>query len=111
MKDTKVDINDRRQMPPYAGMFRNEIQAFLRSPQVGPLFKARLWRVLPLQQRQELFDRSVPYFEKLSASQEPRWDVARAFPMPPGMEAYREREPAGDDRDRRNAEQGERHNR
>jgi len=89
MKDTKIDINDRRKLQPFRILLDDQIESFIRSPRIAPLYKASLWRALPLEQRQEVNDVLRAYFEKLAKSQDPPWSVAKAFPVPPGMEQAR----------------------
>ncbi len=92
MQDTEVDFNERRKMQPFKLMFTDEMESFMNSPGVRPLSKAGLWKELPLEQRQMVFDRLRPYFERLCEVQKPPWDVHLAFGEPPGMEEFRENE-------------------
>jgi len=89
MKDTKVDINDRRKLQPYRILFDDQIESFIRSARIAPLYKASLWRSLPLEQRQEVYDYLRPNFEKLAESQDPPWSLAKAFPVPADMDQAR----------------------
>ncbi len=89
---TKRDLNERRKLQPLVVQIRDEIEIYLTHPRVAPLYKARLWKNLPVLQRQMVWDRSRPYFERLCESQDPAWSFARAFPQPPGMEGFRKTE-------------------
>ncbi|MGB2986219.1 MAG: hypothetical protein WBE26_10080 [Phycisphaerae bacterium] len=89
---TKNDPTERRQFQPPRVILRDEIEAYLKQREVAPLYKARLWKNLPLAQRQMTYDRLALYFKKLCEAQEPPWDVSVAFCEPPGMEAFRETE-------------------
>jgi len=70
-------------------MLRDEIIEFIQDPRYKPLFKARLWKNLPLRQRQMAYDALSAYFKKLCAEQNPPWSITRAFPEPPGMIEFR----------------------
>lgn len=110
MRDSGVDINDRRKLQPIATIVRDQIVDFFKQPEIDPLFKARLWRELPLEQRQHSYDALAPYFAQLAAAQSPPWNVAAAFAEPPGMDQARQRdfESIGAPR-REGIEQGERY--
>jgi hypothetical protein len=112
MADTKIDLNDRRKLQPPRLLLRDQIEAFMQVPDYDPLVKARLWRGLPLEQRQMTFDRLRPLFERLCDARRPPWAVELAFPEPPGMEEFRktEVETRGAPR-KEGVEQGEQHNR
>jgi hypothetical protein len=109
MEDTKVDINERRKLQPIRVVFRDEIISYLQLQEIAPLFKARLWRALPLEQRQLAYDSLQSYFTHLCDSQKPAWDVEKAFAEPPGMEEFRRQEIETRGKPRReDVEQGER---
>jgi hypothetical protein len=109
MADTRNDLNDRRRMQTPRVILRDQIEAYVKSPQIGPLFKATLWAALPLEQRQMVYDRLQPYFGRLCQAQNPPWAVGRAFPEPPGMETFREQEIEHRGERREDVEQGERY--
>ncbi|MBI4718760.1 MAG: hypothetical protein HY763_13215 [Planctomycetes bacterium] len=92
MHDSRVDPNDRRKMQPFVVIVRDEIVEFLRAAYIAPLFKVRLWRELPLEQRQMSYDLLTAYFHELCAAQQPPWSVELAFDEPPGMEEARKRD-------------------
>jgi hypothetical protein len=92
MADTRGDRNERRMLQPYRIIVRDEIEAYLKAQEIDPLFKARLWRRLPLEQRQMVYDRLSGYFERLCSAQEPPWALPRAFPEPVGMQEFRQTE-------------------
>lgn len=110
MTDTKGDINERRMMQPLEIILRDEIEAYVKHPRIASLYKAMLWKHLPLRQRQMTYDRLVPFFERLCAERPSPWSVAKAFPQPPGMEAFRQEEIKTRGAARREGlEQGKRH--
>lgn len=109
MEDTKVDINERRMMQPFRVILRDQIEAYVKSPRTASIFKARLWRELPLEQRQTVYDRLRSYFERLCAAQDPTWSVVRAFPEPPGMKEFRRLEIEYRGLRREDVDQGERY--
>jgi len=92
MEDTRRDPNERRKMQPFVLVLRDEMESFFKEPQIAPLAKARLWKELPVGQRQMVYDRLRSYFQKLAENQNPPWDVDRAFGEPPGMEEFRKTE-------------------
>lgn len=93
MVDTRNDINERRRMQPFPIIVRDQVEGFMRSPAVGPMWKVRLWKSLPEEYRQMVYDRLRPQFVELCAAQSPEWSVERSFPEPPGMEEARKRAP------------------
>jgi hypothetical protein len=98
---TGADRTERRSIATPAEQFRNQIETFIQDPQYEPLAKARLWRNLPLEYRQFVYDRLLPVFEKICAERQPAWSRERTFPEPPGMEEARKRpEIRGADRDK-----------
>ncbi len=89
MIDTKNDINTRRHMETPEIILRDEIYAFMKEPRVMPLFKARLWKHLPIRQQLMTFDDLQPLLQRICETQEPRWSIQAAFSEPPGMEQFR----------------------
>jgi hypothetical protein len=89
MEDAKRDINERRQMQPFGVVVRDEIESYMKHPRIGPLYKAALWKHLPLRQRQMAYDHLRPYFDRLCEFQQPPWNVLLAFTQPPGMGEFR----------------------
>lgn len=89
MSGTEVDFNDRRKLQPPQNILRDELYSFLGNAEIEPLFKARLWRYLPLEFRQRTYDKLLPYFDKLCSAQKPPWNRHQAFAEPADMEAYR----------------------
>jgi len=89
MKDTRVDFNDRRKMQPIRIVLRDQIESFMQSLEIDPLAKARLWTVLPLEQRQLSYDMIRPFLERMCEALNPPWDLTKAFAEPPGMEEFR----------------------
>jgi hypothetical protein len=90
--DTTVDINERRMMQEFPIMVRDEIEAYMKRPEVAPLYKARLWKNLPRNERQLTYDHLRAYFERLCEAQAPPWDVELAFHEPPDMDVFRQTE-------------------
>ncbi len=111
MKDTRVDPNERRWLQPPEVILRDQIEAYLKRQDIATLFKAKLWRALPLKQRQQTYDRLRSYFERLCESREPPWSTTRAFPEPPGMEEFRTQDTKHRGERREDIEQGERYKR
>lgn len=110
MKDTTRDINDRKLMQPIHVQRNDEVENFLTTAEYEPYFKARLWRELDKETRQAVYDRVIAYLTQMCAAMNPPWDVALAFPEPPGMEQYRQSRPDLELRDpQEGAERGERH--
>ncbi len=110
MVDTTKDINERRRLQPPKIMLRDHVEAFMKEGRIDPLAKARLWNSLPAEQRQMVYDRLLPFFERICEAQKPPWAVERAFPEPPGMEAFRQTEIETTGKARReDVEQGERY--
>lgn len=89
LKDADVDRNERMLMPAMDFILRDNIEQFMTAQEISPLFKARLWKNLGVEQRQLTYDRLLPYFEKLCERQNPPWSVAAAFAEPPGLEEFR----------------------
>ena len=87
--DTEGEINERRKLQYFQLILRDEIEAYMKHPRVAALFKARLWRHLPLDQRQMTYDHLNPYFVHLCEMQDPAWDLKASFGQPPGMEEFR----------------------
>lgn len=93
MQDTRNDINERRMMQPFPIIVRDQVEGFMKSPTIGPMWKVRLWKSLPEEHRQMVYDRLLPQFVELCAAQSPQWSVEKSFPEPPDMEAARQRTP------------------
>ena len=91
MIDTKIDLNDRRKLQEPPILLRDQVEAFMKEQRVNSLAKARLWKALPVEQRQMVYDGLQPFFERLCDAQKPVWAVERAFPEPPGMDEFRRR--------------------
>jgi len=89
MIDTKIDLNDRRKLQEPAILLRDQAEAFMKEQRVNALAKARLWRALPVEQRQMVYDGLRPYLVRLCDAQLPAWSLERAFPQPPGMDQFR----------------------
>lgn len=89
---TKIDTNERRKMQRLIFMVRDDVEAFLSDPRVLPIYKARLWKNLPLIQRQMSYDHLRDYFVRLCAEQALPWDLNRAFPVPAGLSEFRKKE-------------------
>ncbi|MFQ5590831.1 MAG: hypothetical protein ACE5HE_06700 [Phycisphaerae bacterium] len=111
MQDVDKDPSDRRRLPDFPVMVRDETERFIQQPQILPLFKARLWKRLPLLQRQMSYDRLKPYFEELCARQDPPWNVELAFRLPPGMDEFRRQKLKLRGQPKEGVEAGERFNR
>jgi len=92
IKDADVARNERMKMEKMSFILRDAIEQFMQAEEVAPLFKARLWKNLRLEQRLMVYDRLRPYFVELCERQNPPWAVDVAFNAPPGLEEYRTRE-------------------
>jgi len=91
-KNGDVVRNDRMKLDPLPVMIRNELIQFMKQQSISPLFKARLWRALPLEMRQATYDRLLPYMEKVCAAQKPPWSVDAMLTQPPDMDAFHRKE-------------------
>lgn len=109
MIDTERDFNERRMLQPPELQLANQIEEFMQMPKYEPLYKARLWRRLPLGQRQMTYDRLKPLFKRICETRDPPWSMGRAFPEPAGMEGAREREIDFRGRRREDVGQGKRY--
>ncbi len=96
MRDMEHDRRERRLMQSPRIQLRDQIESFMNEPRYAALAKARLWRGLPLEYRQAVYDRLRPVLERICAEQNPPWSHARAFPEPAGMDEYRKRPPDPD---------------
>ena len=86
------EVKDRTKMQPFETMLRDQIIDFMKQNSWSSLFKARLWRTLPLRQRQSAYDELLPYFQAICERQNPPWDPTIAFDEPPGMSRFRQEE-------------------
>ncbi|MGB0714943.1 MAG: hypothetical protein ACPGXK_03640, partial [Phycisphaerae bacterium] len=107
MKDTTIDPNDRRKLQPPEVILEDQVESYLRDARYAAIYKSRLWRALPLDTRQMVYDRLRPYFVELCAAQDPAWTAAKAFPEPVGMEKARKEERYLRNMKRKDIEQGE----
>ncbi|MFH0983316.1 MAG: hypothetical protein V2A79_17495 [Planctomycetota bacterium] len=89
MADKKIDIVDRRLMPPWEVMRRKVAIDYLQRPDVPPLKKVRVWRNLDLETRRYGYDELLPYMTRLCAEHEPPLNLDEVFREPPGMEEFR----------------------
>ena len=86
---TQAKEYDRRKLEKIQIIRRDVVSDYLRSPYVSLQQKARVWKGLELLTRRMAWDKCEPFLVELCARQDPPWDPAKAFPEPPGMEAYR----------------------
>jgi hypothetical protein len=90
MSPAAVDFNDRRKIEDLKILYRDGVIRFIvQSPQYDPAAKSRLWRSLELQHQQRAWDSIAEYVKLMCEHMTPPWDAAKAFPEPPGMEAFR----------------------
>jgi hypothetical protein len=87
----------------------DQIEQFLKSSEIAPLSKAKLWAALPLKQRQTVYDRVYAYLERLCADQDPTWRLDLAFPEPVGMDQARKRDVEYRGERKEDVDQGERY--
>jgi len=109
MKDTKVDRNDRRKYQPLSIIRRDELVSYMTSNQVPVQYKARLWSRLDVDLKQLAWDLLVPHFTELCEGYDPPLSMARAFPEPANMEAFRKKPLDLRHEKREDAEQGTRY--
>ena len=100
-KGTTPNLRQRANLQPLRIILGDQIVEYMNKREIDPIFKARLWRSLPLEQQQQTYDRLRPYFIALCAAQTPTWDLKAALPPPPGMEQYRSTDRRGIDVGRR----------
>ncbi|GMU80328.1 MAG: hypothetical protein AMXMBFR47_01990 [Planctomycetota bacterium] len=77
-------------LPDFNDVLHDVLLQWLATPpynQFVTVRKAMLWRLLFLPYRQIVYDDIIEYLKKECEAQE--FDVAKAFPEPPGMEEYR----------------------
>jgi tetratricopeptide (TPR) repeat protein len=83
---------DRLLLPPFLDMYADVLQSFLSQPAVDytqVVGKSYIWITAPLDLRQIVYD---DLYEQLAGECEfYGFEIARAFPEPPGMDEYRER--------------------
>ncbi|MEP0846464.1 MAG: hypothetical protein HRF50_06530 [Phycisphaerae bacterium] len=81
---------ERLRLPPFREMQADALRDWLEQPAISPAItveKARLWAYLPTYLRQAVYDDLFELFEK--ECDNAGFELASAFPEPPGMEAYR----------------------
>ncbi len=95
------DETPRRKLPDFERMARDRLALFLRLPSsggavptVGMVGKARLWERLPTRAKQAVWDEVAKALQIMCERWRPPLDFARAFPEPPGMDAYRKAHPS-----------------
>ncbi len=111
MVDTAGDINERRMMQAFPILVRDEIESYMKRPDIAPLYKVSLWKPLPLYPRQLTYDHLLPYFQRLCETRVPPWDVTVAFDEPPGMDEFRKSQPEYRGAPRRGVDEGQRRRR
>ncbi len=94
MKDKRSQIMESKALFSFTDVQTDTLYAWLAQPVPTPmasLHKVRLWRAAPLYLRQGVYDELRPLFEAECTG----WgfDVAEAFPEPPGMADYRRLHP------------------
>jgi len=93
MNGADLNLNDRAALQRPKVILRDQVELFMKNDIYSPLFKARLWKSLPLEQRQMVYDVLKPTFEAICNGQDPKWSLERAFPEPAGMEEARKNLP------------------
>jgi hypothetical protein len=84
----------RLRLPEFVDLQTDALYSILAPPSVTPqmaLRKIRLWRATPLYLRQDVYDELLPTFT--AECNAFSFDVARAFPEPPGMDSFRQAHP------------------
>ena len=85
---------DKMRLPPFRDYQSDALRSWLRQPALAPAMavqKARLWRVLPLHLKQRVYDDVREVLAKECEAL--GFDLAKAFPEPPGMEEFRQQRP------------------
>ncbi|RJP30482.1 MAG: hypothetical protein C4547_16655 [Phycisphaerales bacterium] len=87
-----LDRVDRRRLQPFNVMVGDQLVSYMTLDQIPAIYKARLWKRLADEgdSKKIAWDRIRPYLDHLCAAQSPPWNIEKAFPEPPGMEAFRE---------------------
>jgi hypothetical protein len=91
MQDKADAPTDRLAMYPFDEMHRQAIARFFIYAQVPIRYKTRVWDLLSLELRRSVYDLSIPALQ--AQCQATGYDTDKAFPEPPGMEAYRKAHP------------------
>ncbi len=100
MLQRKDDDTERRQLPDFRGMARDRLAVFLMGPAVGVqspvgmVGKVRLWERLPVDFKRAVWDQVAEMLAIMCKRHRPPIDFAKAFPEPPGMDAYRKAHPS-----------------
>jgi hypothetical protein len=85
--------SDKLQLPPFPEYQADVLRDVLQRPALTPvitLSKVRLWGSLPLYLKRAVYDRLAARLKQECEAL--GFDVERAFPEPPGMDAYRRKE-------------------
>jgi hypothetical protein len=91
MRDKADSPTDRMAMYPFDELHRQAIARFFIYAQVPIPYKTRVWDLLSLELRRSVYDLSIPALQ--AQCQAAGYDLAKAFPEPPDMEAYRKAHP------------------
>ena len=94
MKDKRSAIMASKALFSFTDIQTDTFYAWLAQPVPTPmasLHKVRLWRAAPLFLRQGVYDELRPLFE--AECTDWGFDIAEAFPEPPGMADYRHLHP------------------
>lgn len=92
--DQSMWMQASKRLPPFIDIQIDVVGQVLAAPPIShvvTLKKVRLWRALPLFLRQPVYDVLLDVFR--FECEQFGFDVARAFPEPPGMDAYRAAHP------------------
>ena len=93
-KDKMKPGSDKLQLPPFPEFQADVLRYMFSLSAITPgalLDKVRLWRVLPLHFRQNVYDDMIAQVTRECAAA--KFDLASAFPEPPDMDAYRREHP------------------
>ncbi len=94
MQDVREDLGDRRKMPPFRDLQIDRLNVKLASLGLTAnlvVRKARLWARAPLNMKQYVYDERIEQFQY--ECDQLGFDVAKAFPEPPGMAQFRKDHP------------------
>ncbi|MCH7812790.1 MAG: hypothetical protein IID40_02095 [Planctomycetes bacterium] len=89
MSDKWDDRQGRRKLGKLVVLRADATLGLLGNLAIPMTHKTRVWRDLELTTRQIIWDRAEPAFHAMCERHDPPLEVTKAFPEPPGMDAYR----------------------
>jgi hypothetical protein len=76
---------------PFPELVATTYESYISTPGIPVDFRARVWAATPVDLKQVVYDKAILKLKPQFA--DGRFDISRAFPEPPGMEAYRKAHP------------------